>query len=389
MSVIRELPAVRSDLIVLKKSRKIGSTIYIKDDISGEAYELGDEDYFIFKSLDGKTTMPSLMASFKERFGFNLNAEQLRAFLSHLYELELLDVDGKNQYASVFTRLRINFPTSWHRWVRHTRGITFKWLAGHMGWCYTKGFVFIAVMIFLLALGTLFNNFQRFLFDFNMLFAPLSIFQIILVMYFCLNIPSQIARAVTAEYYGGIVTEFGIQFGFDIIPLCYSECNIGLINDKAGRGWVIFAPAFYGLLTASLGMLCWIMTPGGLALHTFGLTVAVVGTVYSVFRLNFFWPVDASYLFANWLDIPEIRRRAISFTKSWLLHHSLSEPLTARERGIFTWYGPLSGGITLGTISVGFYYLGKWLVYYIGGIGALLLLIVVMLRYRKVLAEFI
>lgn len=390
MSVKQELPLLRSDLRLVKKSgREATAGGYIKDDLTGEVFDFEEEECFILKRLDGKTTLPSIMTSFRDRFGLELEAEQLRAFVFQLYELKLLELHAGKEHFSFVSKLRLNYPPSWKRWRIYSSGRPVKWLATNMRWCYTKGFVFMATIILLLSLGTLYHNFNRFLFEFQQSFVPLSIFHIIVVIYFCFSIPSQTLKAVTAVHYGGRFSEFGLQLNFDILPLFYSENTIGLISDKSGRAWVLFTPILYSLLMSSLGMLCWIMTPGGNALHDFGLILFVVGTLFSLIRLNVFWPVDATYLFANWLDIPDIRSRSILFTKSWLLHHSLSEPLTARERGIFKWFGPLSGGITLVSFFVGFYYLGKLLVYYIGGFGALILLILFTLRYRKVLAEFI
>lgn len=392
MVISQKLPTFRSDLNIITRYDIKGNLIYVvRDPLSGEIFEFNEEDYFICKQLDGNASLPMIQSQFNRRFNLDVDTERIVAFVHKLEELGLL-VEKKIELTFVFKLFQSTAPETWKRWKLFNPNRLLTWLAAKLQWCYTRTFVVASVIIFLLAVGVLYNNFSEFLKDLKFLIEHWSLFQILVVVYFFINILGEFARGVTSTRYGCRADEFGILLAFDIIPKFYCRCRVwelaGELRDKSYRSRIFFTPTYYSFLAASLGMLIWKMAPQGISLRTFGITLALAGTISAAIRLNILWPTDASYLLANWLEIPALRRRAIEVVKAWLFMRPLPEPLTSNEKQLFRWYGLLAGSVTLLSIAVGVYFLSKWLIHYLNGTGALILLFVVLVKYRRGLLWF-
>lgn len=388
----QDLSIFRSDLEIITKYDIKGNLIYvIRDPLSGEIFEFKEKDYSICKQLDGRSSLSTIKSRFEKRFNISLDIEQLEAFIHKLEEWGLL-VGDEVKSTPRFKFFQSISPDTWNRWKLFNPDRLLTWLAAKLQWCYTRTFVVASVITFLLALGVLYNNFPEFLKDLKFLIEHWSLFQILVVIYFCINIPGELARGVTSTRYNCRADEFGILLAFDIMPRFYCSSRVwelmGELRDKSTRNLIFFTPTYYSLLVASLGMLIWKMTSPGLGLHTFGIALVLVGTISAVIRLNLLWPTDASYILANWLEIPDFQRRAIAVVKAWLFRHPLPESLTSKEKRLFRWYGLLSGSVTLLSITAGVYFLSKWLIHYLSGTGASILLFVVMVKYRKSLLRW-
>lgn len=385
-------PALRQDLEIISGYDKNGSLqYYIKNPASEDVFVLEEGEYFLCKQLNGHTSLHDIKLSFKNHFNISLDLVQLKALINQLGNEGLLEgyaAKPKSIINSLLSSFLHTSPETWKKWILFNPQRQLARLSHCFKWCYTRIFVIISITIFLLAIGVLYNNFTEFLKDFNLLVMPLSLFQMLAVLYLCFNIPYQIVRGMTIIHFGGHVEEFGIQLVFDFMPLFYCKGRISEIRERSDRNWIFFAATFYAILLASMGMLCWKMTSPSLALHTFGITLAVIGTISTITFLNFLWPSDIAFLLSNWLEIPDFRNRAINVFEAWLFLRPLPEPLTSREKRLFAFYGPIAGIITLLSIAFGLYFLAKLLIKYFSGTGALILLLVVMVKYRKLFSQW-
>jgi multidrug resistance efflux pump len=382
----QKLPALRSDLEIVRRPDVDGDRLtvsyVIRKPSSDKTFELREEDYFICEQLDGRTSLAEVQSEFKTRFNLDLDIEQLEAFIRQLEEMGFL-AGGAPKSSFISSLLEPGSPETWQKWNLFDPDRPLTWLADSLRWCYTPAFVAVSAVLLLLAVAVLCNNFSEFLRDFKLFFVPLSLVQALAVFYFFFNIPTRIARGITSTHYGGRADEFGIQLAWDVLPTSYCNNRLEEIGEKSGRSWTLFSPVHYALLAASLGMLCWRMTWPGVSLHTLGIALVVIGTIFAVVRLNILWPTDASNLLSNWLEIPDFRKRALAVAKTWFFHRPPPEPLTAKEKRLFRWYGVLAATVTWLSIGAGAYFLSKWLIYRLNGGGALILLFAVALKSRR------
>ncbi len=376
-------PTLRQDLKIIRRYDRNGSLkYYIKCPTSENIFVLKEGEYSLCKQLDGHTSLHDIKSRFENHFNISLDIVQLKALIDQLGREGLLTEDKPKQI-SVLNLSKYMSPESWQRWKIIVPAKFFIKLAKTFRWCFTWPFFTAFVIIFLLAIGVLYNNFFEFSKDLKLYFFPLSIFKILIIYFVCFNIPSQIVRGITTIHYGGHVDEIGIYLFFDVIPLFYCTGRLWEIKKKSYRNLAIFASIYYVLLIASLGMLCWKMTSPALTLHTFGITIAVIGAINSIIKLNFLWPTDTSHLLSNWLEIADFRNRAINVFEAWLFLRPLPEPLTSGEKKLFIWYGLLTVTVTFSSLVIIIYFLGKELVDKLAGTGALVFFALVLVKYRK------
>lgn len=85
------LPKLRSDLDRRQQPGADGSTLIIKDPVSGEFYRMGAAEGFIAEQLDGETPLDAIQGRVEEKFGAKLTAEALAGFIKMLGRQGLLD----------------------------------------------------------------------------------------------------------------------------------------------------------------------------------------------------------------------------------------------------------------------------------------------------------
>jgi multidrug resistance efflux pump len=132
-------------------------------------------------------------------------------------------------------------------------------------------------------------------------------------------------------------------------------------------------------------MIAWKNTAPWTDVHTFWLLFTLPSFLYLLLTLIPLVPHDGYYLLSTWLEIPDLRNRARALTWSWILGRPLPEPLTSREIRGFKWYGVLSVGFEFIFWSLILGLAGYYLTLWMKGIGAMLFLVLLYLRYEHTL----
>lgn len=378
----------RGDLDVVLASSRHGLDNYlVKDPLSGKTFNFGKEEHYLCELLNGNNSLSEVRLKFKERFGLDIEIAQLEAFVRQLGAQGLLAGQAGSPVSLLST---LYCPDVWKSWNLFNPTTLLLWLNARLDWCYTRTFMAASVVLLALALGVLFNNYRLFASDLVVMLtqhSKTSLLRFLAVYYLWFNVPSELLRAATGLRYGARISRGGIRLLMDIVPRFYCEVDFFSIRDKSARGRTLFVPAYYTILSASLGMVLWKMTSPGIALHEFGIMLAVMGAINVIVRLNVLWPTDGSYVLANWLGISGFMNRALSVAKSFILRQPVPEPLAKDDRLLFTVFGVLAGVVTATTIAVILYSSAGALIGSYGGAGAFVILGVLVLMLRKGLAR--
>src|SRR6266516_4838102 len=86
------LPRRRADLLV--RPLGDGGDCVVKDQHSGEYYNLGAQEAFLLERLDGEQTAQAICASFGKKFGQPLSEAELQEFLELARSLGFLQAVG-------------------------------------------------------------------------------------------------------------------------------------------------------------------------------------------------------------------------------------------------------------------------------------------------------
>lgn len=83
----------RKNLIVTHTTNEetLAKCYLIKEPVSGETFEFGEEEYFLCKSMDGTSTSSQILANFKGHFGLSLTEDNFNEFSEQIAGFGLLE----------------------------------------------------------------------------------------------------------------------------------------------------------------------------------------------------------------------------------------------------------------------------------------------------------
>jgi putative peptide zinc metalloprotease protein len=241
-------------------------------------------------------------------------------------------------------------------------------------------------LILLLAFGIVLKSGGDFIYELKNVWRPGFFFLLPIFGIFVINVLCEVAKGVACKHHGGYVHEFGIWFRFRIIPHFYCDISdVTWIDRKSDRIRVLSAGIVCQFLLWGIGIIGWKNTASWTDVHIFWLIFTVASSVYLFLSLNPLIQRDAYYVLSTWLEIPDLRNRAIALTKSWIFRRPLPEPLTSREILGFRWYGLLSKGLEVVFWILVLGLTGYFLTHFLKGIGALLYLIFLCFLFENTL----
>ena len=377
----RVLPTFRKDLEIIPRIKEGGGFTYlVKEPYSGEVFEFGEGEYVIFCKLDGKTHLDSIQTHFEDNFNIPLNIDYLEAFVRQLTSLGLLEsetdtVDGFLEIDDQINSRKLFDPDRF-----------LNLLTIIFGWCFSPIFSIVFYMVLFLSFGVICKYGNDLINEVRIVWEPGFFLFVPLIGIFGITIISEIAKGVACKYYGGYVDTFGIRFLYKVIPRFYCDLTDAFwIKKKSDRVRIFSAGMVCQLLLWGVGIIGWKNTMPGSNINIFWLLLTLVSTLFLFFNINPLFQRDGYLLLSAWLEIPDLRKRAIALCKSWILRKPMPEPLTAKEIRGFKWYGLLS------VVFNGLFWMlilglvGYVLTSLLKGIGAVLFLIILYFRFYQTL----
>jgi len=342
------LPRLRSDLIVRAQQTAHGTSVVIKDPISGKFFRLGEAEQFIVQQLDGETSMEVIRQRAESSFGAVLPIESLNVFIQNLkkngiletMEARKIDVrPGKARFrgSPLYCRFRIFDPC---RLLRR--------LLPWTGFFYTSFFVLLSAATILAAAGVTISSWADFREELPLLYSSWSAISAILALNFLVVGAHEFGHGLTCTRFGGEVHEMGCALVF-LQPAFY--CNVSdawLFAEKSKRLWVGFAGPYFELFLWSLAVTTWRLTEPDTWIHFVALSVMATSGLKTLLNFNPLIKLDGYYLLSDCLEIPNMRRRSFRYVGNLVEKlfglESLEETgdLSRRERTIFSIYGTLA-----------------------------------------------
>jgi multidrug resistance efflux pump len=152
------------------------------------------------------------------------------------------------------------------------------------------------------------------------------------------------------------------------IPAFYCNLSDAWMLRKRERILVTLAGGYIQLFLWALATIAWrLLAPETILSRICLIAIAFAG-LQTLFNFNPLIKLDGYYLLSDFLEIPNLRRKAWQFLgrklKGWLVggEHAGKVSSTARESRIYLLYGSASFLFTAGLITFTFERLGSWLV---------------------------
>ncbi len=343
-------PKLRSDLVVSQQESPTGSVYVIKDPVAGRFFQFRAAEFFIVQQFDGRTESSEICRRSEEKLGATLSENTLSQFTNRLDRLGLLERERLDEEEE---------ERHHHHQPRRLRGNVFylrfrafnpdrilDWLLRNLAFLFTPAFVAFSASFILLAVTLTFSNWPDITHDFHRLYRPgaLAIAWVTLLGVVVLH---EFAHGLTCKRFGGEVREMGAMLIY-LQPAFY--CNVSdawLFPQKSRRLWVTFAGAYFEIFVWSTATVFWRVTDQSTLPNFLALIVMATSGIKTLFNLNPLIKLDGYYMLSDWLEIPNLRRRALGYisqrTGSILRGRwRNTTDTTPRERRIYWIYGLLA-----------------------------------------------
>jgi putative peptide zinc metalloprotease protein len=370
-------PRLRSDLTMIRRETRGQVDWIVKDPHEGKYSRFGESEIGLMRLMDGVRTPAEIAEAAAETMGITVDAGAVADFAQKLKRLGIVERTPAEQHLMLIERLRavrnrrakqrsrdsllrIRFPAAdpdrlFQRWEPLLR------------WMWTPGFAWGCAVLFLVYVVILIVRGPEFWAGFTDFFtySNVSAWDYLLAYGLMLSIIviHELGHGLTTKHFGGEVHEMGGMLLY-FMPALYCNTNDAwLFERRSHRLWVTFAGPWIQLLIAALAGIAWLFTePGTLAFRITFLIVVLAGMMNVVTNLNPLIPLDGYYALSDYLEIPNLRRRAFDYCQAVLRKRVLGldvavPAVTPRERRVFLIYGTLAFIYSIFAIVIGLYWL--------------------------------
>lgn len=378
---------LRSDLVVSQRGTPAGTVSVVKDPATGRFFSLREAEHFIAQQLDGSTPLDVIRQRVGEKFGSSLPRGTLEQFIETLRRLGLLEAQGGEAGHPACRPGRVFGNLLYLRLKAFDPDRLFDRLLGHVGFFFTAQFLLLSSALIFIAIGVTIVNSEEIGRDFFRLFQVQALF-LTWVTILLVTAAHEFAHGLTCKRFGGEVHEVGFFLLF-FIPAFY--CNVSdawLFPEKSKRLWVTFAGAYFEIFLWAVATLTWRVTDPETVLNHLALVVMATSGIRSVLHLNPLIKLDGYYLLSDLLEIPNLKRRALSYLGArirqfWGTAIPATHGITAREQRIYLIYGLLAGAYSFSLLGFFALRLGSFLIERYQGVGVVLFgaILVTLLRH--------
>ena len=397
-----ERPRLRTDLILVEQTYRGEQSFIVKDPSTRKYFRFRPVEVTVMRALDGRRTLGEAAAALMEE-GVKVSATALGRFAEKLKTMGLCERTLRESSVLLIERLRAQ------RRVRLRSGrfkgdiLRLRWSMGdpdrlmdrtipYLRFLFTRRFLTISVALFavyFVILALKWSEFIGAMGDVYLLRASVGDYVLLWVATTGIIAVHELAHGYTCKHYGGQVHEIGVMmFYFDIAFFCNVN-DAWTFPELKSRLWVTAAGSWIEMVVASLAAIVWWVAAPGTFVADVALAIVMVGGIAAVLvNLNPLIPLDGYYALSDWLEGPNLRRRAFAhltwiIKTKWLGLELAMPAADEREQRIFALYGTLAAAYTgmiflvAGAIAYG------WLSRIFGAVGVAALVLVVWLVTRQ------
>jgi biotin carboxyl carrier protein len=397
-------PALRPGIRIIEQLYRGERSYVIKDPVSHKYFRFRPAEAAVIRRFDGSRSAAEIAADLAAE-GMVISAAGIATFARTLAELGLLERSLQEQTSIELERLRNErrrrrslFRGEWlrMRWSVGDADRFFDWLTPRLWWGFSRPFVVGSIALFLVYGWILSSRWADFTAATAATFAPAALdpgrILILIATFFGLTLVHELAHGIACKHYGGEVHELGFMLLY-FTPAFF--CNVNdawSFPERRARLWVTAAGTWVELGVTAIAAIVWVLAAPGTLLSQVAIATVLIGGFSAIIsNANPLLPLDGYFALVDWLEIPNLRRRAAAQLTWWVRWHVLRLEMppteaTPREQRIFLWYGTLAaiyitlflGWIALAVVGRAYRAIG-----FVGG-AIVVVLILALLRRRLV-----
>ncbi len=396
-----ERPRLRSDLVFVEQTYRGELSFIVKDPTTHKYFRFRPVEIAVMRTLDGLRTSAEAAGLLAEE-GIRVSAAAVGKFAEKLKSMGLCERTLRERSVLQMERLRALRRKRLSKGPFQGELLRLRWSVGDpdrfmdrtLPWfrpCFTRQFVGVSLVLFaiyFLIVALRWPQFTQALGDFYHFRFSGSDLVLLWLTVSVIIVIHELGHGYTCKHFGGHVHEIGAMLLY-FQPAFF--CNVNdawTFPELRARLWVTAAGSWIQMVVASLAAIVWWLAAPDTTISQVALFALIFGGITTVLmNVNPLVPLDGYYALSDWLEVPNLRQRALAHLvwtlKTRLLRLDLPmPPADEREQRIFLLYGALAA-LYIGSIflAVGGAVYG-WLSGLLGGLGAVIFALAVWLMVR-------
>ena len=358
-------PTLRQDLTWARMKTRHGQPNIMLADRPRKYLRLSPRDDQIAQLMDGSRRVSDLVVEYFRRFG-SFGFRQVTDLVNLLRQAGFLTDPPRDVYQDLEERLHPSPPVRQRRWVegsglrmkfpvRGIDGLVTRYHDAVGRLAFSRAFIWSSTAIATFGLFT----FIRLLILGRDPFAPIAgsgllAIVVLVIAYYVVIFIHESAHALTTKHFGRMVPNGGFMLYY-MMPAFYVDVTDAWLEPWRHRIIIFWAGPFSGFILAGASALgAAVLGTGLIGTVLFKLAVAAYLTNLLNLMPLLLW--DGYWMLEQWLEIPDLRKRALAFIKGPLWTQLWNRKrLTGRET-FFAVFGILSAGYSLGSIFLAYLY---------------------------------
>jgi putative peptide zinc metalloprotease protein len=355
-------PKLRSDLSLVEQRYRGETTYIVKDPASKKYFRFKPLEVLVMQQFTGEATSAEVADALREQ-GLPLAPKTVDGFVRKLKQLGLLERSLAEKSVLELERLRAER----RRRTRNTHyqgsllrmrfsvgdpdGFFTRWLP-RVRWFFSRSFLALSValfavyaVIFVRQFGAIFAGMRAM---YSLDFFTLSNIVVFWGTGMVVIVIHELGHGFACKYFGGQVYEMGAMLIY-FEPAFY--CNVNdawTFPERHKRLWVTAAGSWIQLVIAALAAIVWLLVDPVTLVSRIAFAALLIGGATTVLmNANPLIPLDGYYALSDYLEIPNLRQRALGHVAWAVKRHVLrlnvpEPPADAYERRAFFIYGVLA-----------------------------------------------
>lgn len=373
----------RGDLVVSPLEGHRETAFVVKDPITKKFFRFKQHELFIARQLDGNTSFEEIQERFENEFGVSLPDDKLKRYLQLLQDLSFLETERSARELSRAQSRALTARSPFQR-ILYVRLRTldpdrvFDRIIPYIRFFFTRKFVWLVAVMSVIAFYITVSNWSEYTGQAKSLIAAGTIPTLLLVI-ITVTVLHEIAHGLTCKHFGGEVHGIGFLLIY-LLPAFYCDVSDAwLFNDKSKKLWVSFAGMFFQIFLWALATITWRVVDTETWISEASCLMMAASGISTLFNFNPLLKLDGYYLIADYLEIPNLRKKAFAYLASQMRRlfggAAGSFSITPRERRVYLLYGLLAGAYSAGLLIFIFWKIALFIFSKFHGSGLILLIV--------------
>ena len=323
---------LRTGLELSPQQHQGKSFVVVKDPITSRYFRFTESQAVILSFLHEPVTAATLAERVSEKLGGTVPTTTIEGFLKSLEDKWLLDTPQVREKISNVEshKLQDRNLLYWKLASINPERI-FDWLLPRTRWAFTKGFHVFAASCILTGFLMSYLHWDHFTEGVHNLFNLHGLFFLWIVTFTVITM-HEFSHGLTCCHFGGKVRELGFMLIY-FQPAFYCDVSDSwMFPSRRNRMFVTFAGGYFQLVVWSICTIIWRITDTNTAINDIALVVVVFAGLQTLVNFNPLIKLDGYYMLSDYLEIPNLRTKAMASLWAWVARKSRSKQPWKEER---------------------------------------------------------